>query len=128
MYWQGILFTAGNLHSTAEISPVVYSLVPVGAGGWGEGGSLHEAGEGRTGSGIPFMVILVPRFHDRFSHHQGLRPLAGSNSGSQQFTDFLSNLENDWLEIQNKYSEHAQKNQVQPKVLILGADQKDCSL
>ena len=39
--------------------------------------------------------ILVPRAHDpQFGQHQGLRPLAGSNTGSPRYTDSLSNLTN----------------------------------
>ena len=38
--------------------------------------------------------ILVARDHDPFGQHQGSRPLAGSNTGSPQFTYSLSNLAN----------------------------------
>ena len=40
------------------------------------------------------LIIVVPRAHNPSGLCQGSRPLAASNTGSQPFTDSLSNLTN----------------------------------
>jgi len=37
---------------------------------------------------VIFTIILVPRAHDPFGLRQGSRPLAGTEAGSPQITDF----------------------------------------
>ena len=86
-----------------------------------------------------FQLILVPRGRAPFGQHQESRPLAMSNTGSPQFTDFpslcacsessLTNLIGSGLNLLC-FQSHSKTEcrWTGPEVAILGADQKERGL